>query len=169
MKKQFILTLMGPESPGLIRLLAEKTHDRQGVWLKSKISHLEGQCAGIIKIEVEEGLAESLQTELTNITDLYAVISEVQLSSSVEVKTLQLIVEADDRPGFINDIYNILESYGASISNMECHSFAVTELGGSVLKADFDLIVPTDLDQESLVAELEALNAQVVANIPAEK
>ncbi|MBU2713209.1 glycine cleavage system protein R [Zooshikella harenae] len=168
MKKRFILTLMGPESPGLIRLLAEKTHARQGVWLKSKISHLEGQCAGIIKVEVDEGQAEPLQTELTNITDLYAVISEVQPPLPVDIKRLQLTVEADDRPGFINDISNILESCGASISNMECHRFAVTELGRSVFKADFNLKVPTDIDQDSLVAELEALNVRVVANILAE-
>ncbi|WP_108649445.1 glycine cleavage system protein R [Dongshaea marina] len=164
MKKQFIMTLMGPETPGLMRILAEKTHARQGIWLKSKISHLEGQCAGIIKIETDEQQVEALQQELKAVAGLQVVYPVAEDSAPSQSKELQLTIESRDRPGLIKDISNIFDGYDVSVTNLECHRFAVAEIGQSVFKGDFDLMTPADIDLDSLVAELEELDLRVIKN-----
>ena len=54
MSIQLTITIAGQDHPQLINQLAAKTHELGGKWLVSKISRLDKQVAGIIKIEVPE-------------------------------------------------------------------------------------------------------------------
>ena len=56
MNTQFMATIAGEDRPDLLKILAAKTHALEGRWLNSKISRLEGQIAGIIKIDIQTSL-----------------------------------------------------------------------------------------------------------------
>lgn len=49
-----ILTVVGPDRPGLVRALAEAVAARSGSWLESRMARLAGQFAGIVLVEAPE-------------------------------------------------------------------------------------------------------------------
>ena len=49
-----ILTIVGPDRPGLVRALSEAVAARGGSWLESRMARLAGQFAGIVLVEAPE-------------------------------------------------------------------------------------------------------------------
>ena len=71
-----VLTLIGPDRPGLVELLAQTVSAHEGNWLESRMSRLAGQFAGILHVEVPENQSEALQRALTTLAsnDLRVVV-----------------------------------------------------------------------------------------------
>jgi glycine cleavage system regulatory protein len=57
-----ILTVVGPDRPGLVRALAEAVAARNGSWLESRMARLAGQFAGIVLVEAPDALLDDLRT-----------------------------------------------------------------------------------------------------------
>ena len=47
-----VLTLIGPDRPGLVESLAKRVTAHGGNWVESRMAHLAGQFAGILRVEV---------------------------------------------------------------------------------------------------------------------
>jgi glycine cleavage system regulatory protein len=56
-----ILTVIGPDRPGLVRALSEAVAARGGSWLESRMARLAGQFAGIVLVDAPESLREDLR------------------------------------------------------------------------------------------------------------
>ena len=51
-----VLTLIGSDRPGLVEAVAEVIAGHGGNWLESRMAHLAGKFAGILRVEIPEGL-----------------------------------------------------------------------------------------------------------------
>ncbi len=158
MSTQFMVTVTGLNSPGLVKQLAEKTHQNGGSWLNSKIVHLGGIFAGIIQIDVPETAADKLKSELERLDNIQITFSEPSATMPQPAQLMEMTFEANNRPGIIKDITGLLTDNGISIENMSCHRFNVSSLGETVFRGNFSLLIPVELDKKSLIEELEALN-----------
>src|SRR5687768_13835724 len=62
--RDLVLTLLGPDRPGLVEAVADTIAAHGGNWLESRMAHLAGRFAGILRVEVPEerfaGLNEAL-------------------------------------------------------------------------------------------------------------
>jgi glycine cleavage system regulatory protein len=159
MNTQFMATIAGEDRPDLLKILAAKTHALEGRWLNSKISRLEGQIAGIIKIDIPSANLFALKTDFNSIPNFHVSTSEVKLVAITECDQLQLKIEANDRPGIISDIMHFLDDKGVTIEHMENHRFGVIGLGTTVFIAELSLMVPVDLGKDMLIEELEKLSS----------
>ena len=56
-----ILTVIGPDRPGLVRALSEAVAARGGSWLESRMARLAGQFAGIVLVEAPQSLVNDLR------------------------------------------------------------------------------------------------------------
>jgi glycine cleavage system regulatory protein len=56
-----ILTVVGPDRPGLVHTLSEAVATRGGSWLESWTARLAGQFAGIVLVEAPESLLGDLR------------------------------------------------------------------------------------------------------------
>lgn len=52
--KNVVITFVGKDKAGLVDQLAQVVIDHQGNWLGSSMSHLAGQFAGIVQVELPE-------------------------------------------------------------------------------------------------------------------
>ncbi|WP_232803741.1 ACT domain-containing protein [Motilimonas sp. E26] len=161
MNTQFMATIAGEDRPDLLKLLAGKTHALEGRWLDSKISRLEGQIAGIIKIDIPNENLSALKADFNSIPNFHVSTSDVKLVTITECAQLNLKIEANDRPGIISDIAHFLDSKGVAIEHMENHRFGVIGLGTTVFIAELSLMVPVDMGTEFLVEELERLSSDL--------
>src|SRR5688572_15511645 len=66
-KTSLVLTILGEDRPGLVEQIAKLVADHHGNWLESRMAHLAGQFAGILRVEVDAAHAESLTSSLAGL------------------------------------------------------------------------------------------------------
>src|SRR3954451_12809698 len=52
MTTELVLTLLGPDRPGLVEAVADVIAGHGGNWLESRMAHLAGKFAGVLRAEV---------------------------------------------------------------------------------------------------------------------
>ena len=77
-----VLTLIGPDRPGIVEAVAEPIAAHGGNWLESRMAHLGGQFAGILRVEVPDANAAALAEALRKL----------------EQRGLRVTVESEPRP-----------------------------------------------------------------------
>jgi len=166
MISNFITTVQGPDSPGIIKALAQATRSQDGVWLTSKVIKLDGQLAAIMSVVIDEEqentLKATLKTEFSNLQFSYAPAS---FSSRELTKTINLVVDCIDRPGLTGDLSNILANLDIGVENMECKRFAMDGINDTVFSAKLTLAVPEAAESEIIAGEIEALSEDVRVNV----
>ena len=101
-----VLTLIGPDRPGLVELLAHTVSAHGGNWLESRMSRLAGKFAGILHVEVPENQSEALRRALTALAsnDLRVVVeSSAGDDASRKERKLSLELVGTDRPGIVRE------------------------------------------------------------------
>ena len=68
-KTSLVLTILGDDRPGLVEPIARVVADHGGNWLESRMAHLAGQFAGILRVEVDADHAEALAAALRGLRD----------------------------------------------------------------------------------------------------
>ena len=53
--RSLVMTLIGPDQPGLVDALARVIAAQDANWLDSRMAHLGGQFAGILRVETGRG------------------------------------------------------------------------------------------------------------------
>ena len=68
--KTSLLTLIGADRPGLVESVAKIIRDQEGNWLESRMAHLAGQFAGIVRVDVAEERADHLVESLMRLDEV---------------------------------------------------------------------------------------------------
>ncbi|BEU02365.1 glycine cleavage system regulatory protein [Agarivorans sp. OAG1] len=164
MSDLFLVTATGEDKPGTLNRLADITHSHQGKWLSSRVVNLDGQVACIFKVQVPQKNTQALQQALLAVDDLHLSINGCKPAHLSQSESLSLVIDAEDRPGLINDITRLLVGHGVNVNKLECHRMSVPEAGGSVFTAELDLMVPDSENTAGIIAEIEGLQSQMVVN-----
>ncbi|MCM2679399.1 glycine cleavage system protein R [Echinimonas agarilytica] len=153
----FIVSLAGKDRPGLLQHLAHQTHSCDGKWLTSRVSYLEGHLAATIKVEVPLERETAVKDMFSHQEGLVCCFDDISQEATVCPMPLDLSIEANDRPGIVNDITNLLDQNGVRILNMENHRFHVTAVGMNMFSAKLKLSLPDHLSEDSLIEKLAEL------------
>lgn len=160
----FNVSLMGRNRPGLLKELAEYTHNHQGKWLNSKVNHLDSLISALIKIELPLAQLEPLKAIFMAEPELSVTFVKSETVKS-EGKLVEIVVDADDRPGIVNELTQRLDAEEVEVVDMECNRVGVAELGRSLFTAKMMLKVPHDRDGADVAAELETMAADMVVTL----
>ena len=156
MNTHFTITIAGQDHPQLVNQLAATTNNLGGKWLDSRISRLDQQLVGIIKIEIPEASADQLKQEFNALKALHVrIVDNTKLTTPSKREQITLKVESDDRLGIVNDITHILDNIGIDIIHIENHRIALADLGRTVFSAQLALEVPTEVSLEQLVEAVQ--------------
>jgi glycine cleavage system regulatory protein len=166
MKSNFITTVYGPTTPGIIKVLAQATRSLGGEWLTSKLIRLDGQFAAIMNVVIaqdqETALKSSLEEKFPSLSFVYAPVNP---SSREKSKIIKLVVDCIDRRGLTGDLNSILANLDIEVEDMECKRFAMDGIGDTVFSARLTLSVPLDAESEIIAEEIETLSEDVRVNI----
>src|SRR5262249_46381248 len=67
MNSSFVLTVIGTDRPGLVGRLSSTIAEHGGNWLESRMAHLGGHFAGILRIEIAAARESSLLAALQSL------------------------------------------------------------------------------------------------------
>src|SRR3954471_3844392 len=113
-----ILTVVGPDRPGLVRALSEAVASRGGSWLESRMARLAGQFAGIVLVEAPEALFEDLRGLEREGLRITVQPGTPGPGVPATAPRLALEVVGNDRPGIVRDISQVLAASGVNIEEL---------------------------------------------------
>jgi glycine cleavage system regulatory protein len=163
-----VLTLIGPDRPGLVEAMAEVVAAHGGNWLESRMAHLAGKFAGILHVEVPEHRAKALLEALAGLEARgLRVVGE---SSAEEAKpatgrSLELELVGLDRPGIVREISQLLANGGANVEELATDRSSAPMSGEMLFRAKARVRLPGDADLGTLRAALERLASDLLVEI----
>ena len=157
MKTEIIISIVGTDQDGFINDLTLKTKALGGRWLANKIAHLDGQIAGLLKMEIDTEQLDAFKAMVAEYSHINADFHDVLLYQQHPKQSVQLTVEGEDRGGLTSDITRLLFDKGIKVEHFESQRFPVIGLGTGVFEAHLDLSLPSSTSVETLKENLESL------------
>jgi glycine cleavage system regulatory protein len=159
-KSQLVLTLIGRDRPGLVEMLAEQIAGHGGNWEESRMAHLSGKFAGILRVSVPAHAAARLTQALTALEreGLRVLVEGAEPADDPgEARRLRLLLVGDDREGIVRDISQALARREVNVDELHTSCEDAPMGGARLFRASALLRVPTGVALEELRATLEAL------------
>lgn len=154
-----VLTLIGPDRPGLVESVAARVASQGGNWLESRMAHLAGQFAGILRVEVPAERVADLKAALLELEaeGLRVVAQGGAPPRAQGLRVMELMVEGQDHPGIVRDISRVLKRHGVNIEELITDRRDAPMAGGQLFSARARLHVPETLDADRLRRDLETI------------
>ena len=163
-----VLTLIGADRPGLVEAVADVVANHEGNWLESRMAHLAGKFAGILRIEVPSDKASAI---LAALGDLEArglkIVGESASAAdgTAPGRTLDLELVGLDRPGIVREISQLLASSGANVEELSTDRTSDAMSGEMLFVAKARVQLPRTADLGTLRAALERLASDLMVEI----
>jgi glycine cleavage system regulatory protein len=163
-----IVTVIGPDRPGLVSLLADCGKAHGASWEESRMASLAGQFAGIVRFEVPAGQSAALAAALRELESVglqVAVAAGTGAAPQGEARGLKLELVGHDRPGIIRDISRVLAELGISIQELTTTLSSAAMSGEHLFHATALLNVPAGVATAELSRVLEALANELMVDV----
>ncbi len=168
MQAPLVMTVISPDRPGLVDEIASLVSQNGGNWLESRMCHLGGQFAGILRVVIADENRASLKASLERLSDkgLEIVIhedSEDTGSDCIEVVAIEIL--GQDRPGIVSQIANAFAKRNVNVEELstECRSAPMS--GEQLFEAKARVCIPLNCDIMDLQQELETIAADLMVEI----
>jgi glycine cleavage system regulatory protein len=168
MTDALVLTVIGPDQPGLVEALAQTVADHGGSWESSRMARLAGFFAGILKVQVPGEGAEALFDALHALEGrgLRVIVEEARRAEDLPVsRELELELVGQDRPGIIRDISAGLASVGVNVAELSTECTPAPMSGETLFKAGARLHLPDSCSEDTLREALEKIAADLMVDI----
>ncbi len=164
MRSSLILTLSGPDRPGLVESLAEVVSQHGGNWEESRMSRLAGQFAGVVHVTVASENLDALASAVRQVEGLTVTLHSGERSSpSGEIYELELL--GADHEGVVSRVSSVLARGGVSIEELWTGREEAPHSGGIVFRARATLRAPSRQAMQRIQEDLERLASEVMVEI----
>jgi len=170
MVTSLVVTVIGPDRPGIVSLLSAKAQGFGANWAGSRMASLAGQFAGMVHFEVPPEHADALAAALQALesADLKIVIEKTQ-STATPVpsgrRVVKLEVVGHDRPGIVRDLSGALAQRGVSIEELHTEIVSGAMTAEHLFKVKAELLVPKSVTNDDVRRALEALANEMMVDV----
>lgn len=168
MPASLVLTVIGQDRPGLVESIAQIVARHEANWLESRMAHLAGHFAGILRVEVDEANAQALTDAIKQLADsgLESVVhTDPQNASTNESPLVLLDLVGQDRPGIVREISRVLATSGVNVEELTTERQAAATTGQLLFSAKARLRLPPGASEESLRDALEAVAGDLMVDV----
>lgn len=162
-----VLTLIGPDRPGIISSLSEGVRDLGGNWRASRLARLAGQFAGVVEFDLPESRAADLESLLGHLRTGGLAVNvhrgETVVASEGSLWHIDLL--GNDRPGIVREVSRAVASAGGNIEDWESRVNSSPMSGTPLFELQGSVRLPDHADPAHLRRALEALGADLSVDI----
>jgi glycine cleavage system regulatory protein len=170
-KTSLVLTVLGQDHPGLVDSLAGVITEHGGNWVESRMAHLAGQFAGILRVEIDADKAEALTAAVKALTPS-GLESMVSSDTTPAADTTGTVVQLDlmgvDQPGIVRKVSQVLAARGVNVEQLATECVAAANTGQTMFHATAQLRLPEGVDTGELRAALEQVAADLMVDLTLE-
>ncbi len=161
-----VLTVIGDDRPGLVESLAETIAEHDGSWLESRMSHLAGKFAGVLRVSVPQGQALELREALTGLeANGLHIFAQDGESVRDRLREVRLSLVSSDRPGIVREVSTVLSRHRVNVEELTTECVAAPMSGESLFKADARLELPDALAAQDLLRDIEAVAHDMMVEV----
>lgn len=167
MRAALVLTVIGPDRPGLVETLATTVAAHGGNWQHSRMARLGGQFAGIVEVSVKPDQSGSLRTALAELgaSGLRVTCDDAIAAPEVHTRAFRLEVVGSDREGIVRDIARALSGRGVNVEELDTGRESAPMSGELLFHAHALLHVPESVDVSQLRKSLEAIGDDLMVDV----
>jgi glycine cleavage system regulatory protein len=171
MLDNLVMTVIGPDRPGLVQQVAQRVADHGGNWLESRMAHLGGQFAGILRVEVDTARADELTSALKALGNegLQVVLHREGASDAAVpavVATIDLV--GQDRPGILRAVSGVFAAHAVNVEELSSERVSAPMGGGTLFQAKAKVSAPTRETLSGVRGDLEKIAADLVIDLTVE-
>ncbi|MDD5260843.1 MAG: hypothetical protein PHD76_03245 [Methylacidiphilales bacterium] len=168
MSHYLVMTVIGPDRPGLVDSLASIILKQEGNWLESRMCHLGGQFAGILRIQVAPEHEQALIEQLQSLSAQgLAVVAYPENNNPPapddQLVTIELV--GQDRPGIVSQISAILAQYSVNVEDLKTECSSAPMSGETLFQATAILRLPRGCDLKALRSDLEKITSNLMVDM----
>lgn len=166
-----VLTLIGPDRPGLVQAVAGIVAEHGGNWLESRMTHLAGKFAGILRAELPpERAAAALKALAALEGQGLKIVAETVTRTDREPpsRTMNLDLVGLDRPGIVREIAQLLASSGVNVEELTTNRTSAPMSGEILFEARAHVHVPAGTDVAKLRSALERVASDLMVEVKLE-
>ena len=174
-----VITVVGPDRPGLVRAISDKAKAFGANWADSLMANLAGQFAGIVHLQVPAENSAALMAALLSLESQGMRVSiaqgEAVASGNVPgsvagnvagiARRVRLELIGHDRPGIIHSISNQLAERAISIEKLQTQVVSGAMSNEEMFQMNALLLVPPGLDAAELRRGLEGIANELMVEI----
>lgn len=168
MLTSLVITVIGPDRPGIVSAVSDKAVEFGANWTDSLMANFAGQFAGIVQLQVPVQQCDALMSALRSLDSpgmRVAVARGGDGSGATAVRHLKLDLVGNDHPGIIHSISNQLAQRGISIEKLQTEVISGAWSGEQMFQMNARLLVPLSLDTDELRQGLESLANELMVDI----
>lgn len=163
-----VMTIIGADRPGLVQLVASRVADHGGNWLESRMCHLGGQFAGILRVEVDsenaEGLVQAMQAlEADGLRAILHTENGTSVNAAGLIATLELV--GQDRPGILRAVAAVLAAHGLNVEDLSSERVSAPMGGGTLFQARVRVSVPASASLPAVRIDLEKIASDLMVDV----
>ncbi|MCZ6674833.1 MAG: glycine cleavage system protein R [Verrucomicrobia bacterium] len=168
MSLHLVITFMGNDQPGLIESIATVIASERGNWLESRMCHLGGQFAGVLRVAIEDERESALMKSLLALQE--SGLSITVKSDPVNVKSVRrslvtLDLLGSDQVGIVSRISGLLARLGVNVEDLQTELTTAPMSAELLFKAHGLLKLPENLEPEALKDELEGIASDLMVDL----
>lgn len=166
--QSLVMTVIGADRPGLVEMLADIIAKHGGNWLESRLSHLGGQFAGMLRIEISPSNQSALAAALKGLEakGLTVVLqTAVSQGAAKNETTAVLQLMGSDRPGIVREISRALAARKVNVEELHTELASAPMSGETMFKAEAKLHIPSGCTLADLRSDLEKIAQDLFVDI----
>jgi glycine cleavage system regulatory protein len=168
MQVPLVMTVIGKDRPGLVDMVAGVVAEHGGNWLESRMCHLAGEFAGILRADVPGDKENALVLALKALESkgLAIVVRRGQALPAIaapQMVAIELI--GHDRPGIVRQVSQVLASQGVNVEELNTECISAPMSGEILFKANAKLQLPVNCDLAALRRDLEKIAGDLLVDI----
>jgi len=172
MQSSVVITIVGPDRPGLVESISRTVEAGEGNWTHSRMAHLGGQFAGMLFIETAGDRVDSLISSLKTlesdgltVTAVPGQITPAGNESANDGETIEVELVGQDRTGIVRQIAAAIAACGANIEDLATECFSAPMSGEKMFRATARVHLPQAIDASSLQSDLEAIAHDLMVDL----
>ena len=166
MQIPLVMTIIGPDSTGLVESVARAVAEHGGNWLESRMCRLGGEFAGILRIEIPAEKKSPLLAALQKIPGLQRRgAPDPKPAPATPGKQTKLEIVGSDRPGIVREITSALARANVNVEEFSSEIVSAPMSGETLFKASARLQLPENCDLAALKKDLEKIAADLLVDV----
>ena len=165
-----VITIFGPDRPGLVESIAARAGAHGGNWLESRLLHLGGHFAGIVRLEVDENRLGDLLAALRQADDvnLHIVVHDTRATGTITIPagtSVTLEIVGHDRPGIVRAVSRALADRGVNVEELATERSSAPMSGEPIFQARATITLPAGVEMTTVRADLEKIAADLMVDV----
>lgn len=167
MQTTLIMTVLGPDRPGIVESLSSLVAEAGGNWLESSMSHLAGQFAGIVQCSIPAEGVDGFRAQLDALkAEGLDCIVHAAGSESTELGTcFSLEVVGHDQPGIVKAVSDVIAQAGGNVEKFKSQVESAPMTGDPMFKAEIRVCFPSEDDVQGLDSRLAGIGEELMLDV----